>query len=53
MKKALEKAGKSVRYIEYAGQAHGGWDSGSETRQIEDSIAFLKPFLDEPPNEAP
>jgi dipeptidyl aminopeptidase/acylaminoacyl peptidase len=53
MKKALEKAGKSVKYIEYPGQAHGGWDAGVETRQIEDSIAFLKPFLDNPSNEAP
>jgi dipeptidyl aminopeptidase/acylaminoacyl peptidase len=45
MKKALEKAGKSVKYVEFAGQAHGGWSTEAETRQIEESIAFLKPFL--------
>jgi dipeptidyl aminopeptidase/acylaminoacyl peptidase len=45
MKKALEKAGKSVRYIEFAGQGHRRWDTEEEIRQIEESIAFLKPLL--------
>lgn len=47
MKKALEKAGKRVKYVEYAGEPHSGWSTESEIRQIEESIAFLKPFLGE------
>jgi dipeptidyl aminopeptidase/acylaminoacyl peptidase len=45
MKKALEKAGKSVKYIEFAGQRHQRWDTDEEVRQIEESIAFLRPIL--------
>lgn len=45
MRKALEKAGKTVRYIEFAGQGHRRWDTDEEIRQIEESIAFLKPLL--------
>lgn len=45
MKKALEKAGKSVKYIEFDGQWHSRWDTEAEIRQIEESIAFLKPHL--------
>jgi dipeptidyl aminopeptidase/acylaminoacyl peptidase len=47
MKKALEKAGKSVKYIEFEGQPHGGWDTKDGIRQIEEAIAFLKPVLQE------
>ena len=45
MRKALEKAGKSVKYIEFEGQSHSGWDTEDEIRQIEEAIAFLKPVL--------
>lgn len=50
MKKALEAAGKSVRYVEFKGEPHSDWSRDSEIRQIEEAIAFLKPFLaDETP----
>jgi len=45
MQKALEKAGKSVRYVEFPGQGHDGWSTKDEIRQIEEAIAFLKPVL--------
>ena len=45
MKEALEKAGKQVRYLEFAGQPHSGWDTDEEIRQLEESIAFLKPVF--------
>ena len=45
MKKALEKAGKRVQYIEFEGQPHSGWRNVDEIRQIEEAIAFLKPIL--------
>ncbi len=45
MKKALEKAGKSVRYIEFKGEAHSDWSTKNEIKQIEEAIAFLKPLL--------
>jgi len=45
MKEALEKAGKPVKYLEFAGQPHSGWDTDEEIRQIEESIAFLRPVL--------
>lgn len=45
MKETLEEAGKSVKYIEFPGQAHGGWDTESEIRQIDEVIAFLRPLL--------
>jgi dipeptidyl aminopeptidase/acylaminoacyl peptidase len=47
MKKALEKAGKRVKYVEYPGQPHSGWDTDAEARQLNESIAFLKPLLGE------
>lgn len=49
MKKALEKAGRQVRYVEFAGQSHDGWSIENETRQIQEAISFLKPVLDTPP----
>ena len=45
MKKALEKAGKRVKYIEFEGQRHNGWRTEDEIKQIEEAIAFLKPML--------
>lgn len=45
MKKALEKAGKPVEYVEFEGQRHNGWRTEDEIRQIEQAIAFLKPML--------
>jgi dipeptidyl aminopeptidase/acylaminoacyl peptidase len=45
MKKALEKAGKTVRLIEFPGETHSEWSTKNETRQIEEAIAFLKPVL--------
>jgi dipeptidyl aminopeptidase/acylaminoacyl peptidase len=45
MKEALERAGRSVRYIEFSGQPHSRWDTAEEIRQMEESIAFLKPLL--------
>lgn len=46
LNKALEKAGKRVKYVEFEGQRHEGWDTKIELRQIEEAIAFLKPVLD-------
>lgn len=45
LKKALEKAGKPVRYVEFQDAPHGEWNTPDEIRQIEEAIAFLKPFL--------
>jgi len=45
MKKALEKAGKPVKYIKFEGQPHSSWDTEEEIRQIEAAIEFLKPVL--------
>ena len=45
MKKALEKAGKRVTYIEFEGQSHGGWRTEDEIDHIDETIAFLKPML--------
>ena len=45
MQKALEKAGKSVRYLPFPGEPHSRWSTKSEIRQIEEAIAFLKPVL--------
>lgn len=45
LEQALRKAGKSVRYIEFPGQPHSQWDAAEEIRQLEESIAFLKPIL--------
>jgi len=42
MKKALEKAGKSVKYIAFNGEPHSGWNTDNEIKQIEEAIAFLK-----------
>ena len=46
MKKALEKAGKRVTYIEFEGQSHGGWRTEDEIDHIDETIAFLKPMLE-------
>lgn len=45
MERALKKAGKSVRYIAFEGTGHSGWATDDEVRQIEEAIAFFKPFL--------
>lgn len=45
MKKVLEKAGKSVRYVPFPGEPHDRWSTKNEIRQIEEAIAFLKPVL--------
>lgn len=45
MQKALEKAGKRVRYLPFPGEPHSRWSTANEIRQIEEAIAFLKPFL--------
>ncbi len=46
MKKALEKAGKRVTYIEFEGQSHGGWRTEDEIGHIDETISFLKPMLE-------
>lgn len=46
MQKALEKAGKSVRYLPFPGEPHSRWSTKNEIRQIEEAIAFLKPVLE-------
>lgn len=45
MKKALERAGKRVQYLEFEGQPHSRWRTEDEIRQTEKAIAFLKPIL--------
>jgi dipeptidyl aminopeptidase/acylaminoacyl peptidase len=45
MQKALEKAGKSVRYLPFPGEPHSRWSTANEIRQIDEAIAFLKPLL--------
>lgn len=44
--KALRKAGKQVKYVEFEGEAHDDWDTDNEIRQIKEAIAFLEPLLD-------
>lgn len=46
MQKALEKAGKSVRYLPFPGEPHSRWSTANEIRQIEEAIAFLEPVLE-------
>lgn len=45
MKKALQKAGKSVRYIPFERESHSEWETEDEIKQIEEAINFLKPVL--------
>lgn len=46
MQKALEKAGKPVRYVPFPGEPHSRWSTKSEIKQIEGAIAFLIPVLE-------
>ncbi len=45
MKEALEKTGKSVQYMSFAGEGHRGWSTANQVREIEQAIAFLVPLL--------
>lgn len=45
MKEALERAGKRVQYTSFAGEAHRGWSTGNQVREIEQAIAFFTPLL--------
>ncbi len=45
MKKALEKAGKQVKYVEFEGETHSDWYTKNEIQQLEEAIAFLEPLL--------
>lgn len=45
MRKELEKAGKTVKYVTFDGEPHSGWDTDNQIKQIEEIIAFLKPVL--------
>ena len=45
MKEALERAGKSVRYVELVGDDHYLSAASTRTRMLEEVDAFLKPHL--------
>ncbi|MGQ0429811.1 MAG: hypothetical protein ACT4UQ_07765 [Gammaproteobacteria bacterium] len=45
LNKALEKAGKSVKLVEFKNRGHSEWSTKNGIQQIEEAIAFLKPVL--------
>lgn len=48
MKRALERAGRSVRLEEFEGEGHSHWSAADELKQVSDSIEFFKRVFQEP-----
>ncbi|GMU68589.1 MAG: hypothetical protein AMXMBFR37_09220 [Steroidobacteraceae bacterium] len=47
MRDALQKAGRTVRLIEVENEGHDGWSVGNDRKFVEETIAFLAPYLNQ------
>jgi dipeptidyl aminopeptidase/acylaminoacyl peptidase len=52
MARALEKAGKSVRLVEFPDENHDDWSKENWVKLMDEVAAFLKPVLDPPAAKA-
>jgi len=48
MKEALDAAGKSVRLVAFEGEDHSDWYPENWRRQVEEAIAFFRPYMSRP-----
>jgi dipeptidyl aminopeptidase/acylaminoacyl peptidase len=53
MAKALQKAGKSVRLVEFPDENHDDWSKENWVKLMEEIVAFLEPVLKAPAGETP
>jgi dipeptidyl aminopeptidase/acylaminoacyl peptidase len=49
MKRALERAGKPVEYVEFASETHGEWSAENDTKLMNTVVAFLKRAIEAAP----